>query len=231
MLIASTRMNQRIRFGEPFEPTIPEERLPQESLLLPNEANDVLRHEHFQVYLVDVVREAIQRHVGENLRVETGGILVGHPFADLDDPKKKFVVIVGSVRQDSNSRSAGHFTVDPAEIATSRAELERRYPGLMAVGWYHSHPGLGVFLSAQDMRIVHSIYNAGWQVALVLNPQREDELLSRARRKETFGLARAATLARCCRGDWDVQSRKRVTSPEAIRGSPLRIGQLDPTGT
>jgi len=112
------------------------------------------------------------RHAGGSANVECGGILVGHPF-QTPDKEISFIVIVDVIFQDSDNRSVGHFTVSPAEVAESRMEIERK--GYFAVGWYHSHPGHGVFLSGHDMIIVRSIYNANWHVAWVIDPLRDEE--------------------------------------------------------
>lgn len=40
---------------------------------------------------------------------------------------------------------------------------------LMKVGWFHTHPGHGIFMSSTD-KTNHSMYSHPWQVALVLDP-------------------------------------------------------------
>lgn len=170
-------MSKRIRFGEPIEVEVPEEMLPSEKLIdrstTPTDFIRQQRSEPFHVYILDTVFEKIWKQLVNSPNIETGGILVGHPFQTLGNEGKTFTVIVGAVQQDSDSRSVGHFTVTPREIATARTEMEEIYPGLVAVGWYHSHPGHGVFLSGQDMAIARSIYNAEWHVALVVDPTKK----------------------------------------------------------
>lgn len=38
------------------------------------------------------------------------------------------------------------------------------------LGWYHTHPGLGVFMSQTDMRTQANHFCAPWQIALVVDP-------------------------------------------------------------
>ena len=45
-----------------------------------------------------------------------------------------------------------------------------RYPHLATVGWYHTHPGLGTFLSPTDELAHMSFFGKPWQVALVVDP-------------------------------------------------------------
>jgi proteasome lid subunit RPN8/RPN11 len=46
--------------------------------------------------------------------------------------------------------------------------------GATVVGWFHSHPGLGVFLSGTDLRTQRDCFGAEWQIAVVLDPQRRE---------------------------------------------------------
>ena len=48
--------------------------------------------------------------------------------------------------------------------------LQEQCEGHRVVGWYHSHPGFGVFLSEQDKFIQRHFFDQPWQVALVLDP-------------------------------------------------------------
>ena len=38
------------------------------------------------------------------------------------------------------------------------------------LGWFHSHPGYGVFLSGMDMFIENNFFNLPYQVAYVVDP-------------------------------------------------------------
>jgi hypothetical protein len=47
--------------------------------------------------------------------------------------------------------------------------------GLMVVGWYHSHPNLGVFFSGTD-RATQSAFFTSLRLGLVIDPIRKDEV-------------------------------------------------------
>ena len=49
-------------------------------------------------------------------------------------------------------------------------EMEQQHPGKLFVGWYHTHPGLGVFLSGYDTWLHEHFFPELWQVALVMDP-------------------------------------------------------------
>lgn len=52
---------------------------------------------------------------------------------------------------------------------------DRDYPEARIVGWYHSHPGFGVFLSDHDTFIHKNFFSAPRQVAWVYDPHSDEE--------------------------------------------------------
>jgi proteasome lid subunit RPN8/RPN11 len=52
---------------------------------------------------------------------------------------------------------------------------DRDYPEARIVGWYHSHPGFGVFLSDHDSFIHKNFFSAPRQVAWVYDPHSDEE--------------------------------------------------------
>ena len=57
-----------------------------------------------------------------------------------------------------------------AQAEEINREHDETYPDLKMVGWYHSHPGFGVFLSGHDLFIHRNFFTAPWQVAFVTDP-------------------------------------------------------------
>src|SRR5205823_14556508 len=47
------------------------------------------------------------------------------------------------------------------------------HPGLDIVGWYHTHPDFGIFLSGHDLFIHQHFFNQPLQVAYVVDPIRQ----------------------------------------------------------
>ena len=52
---------------------------------------------------------------------------------------------------------------------------ERYFSNLKIVGWFHTHPGFGIFLSEYDRFIHNNFFNLPWQVAFVIDPQAKSE--------------------------------------------------------
>jgi hypothetical protein len=76
----------------------------------------------------------------------------------------------------ANAEEAGAhvtFTQDTWEHIYSIKDKE--YPNQRIVGWYHSHPGFGVFLSDHDTFIHRNFFGSPGQVAWVYDPHSDEE--------------------------------------------------------
>jgi proteasome lid subunit RPN8/RPN11 len=153
-----------IKFGEIQEMALPKERPPQTSLNSKDHSHN--GQGFFSLYILKSEIKTIQEHLDEIPEIESGGLLFGHPFTDINNPEKNFTVVVGSARVKSVNSGIGHYMVSPEELFRTRTRLPE---GLMTVGWYHSHPGHGVFLSGADMLIMESVYSLNWQLAYVFD--------------------------------------------------------------
>jgi hypothetical protein len=49
-------------------------------------------------------------------------------------------------------------------------ELDAKHPRRLMLGWYHTHPRMGVFLSGYDTWLHQHFFPESWQVALVIEP-------------------------------------------------------------
>src|SRR5437588_10112826 len=93
------------------------------------------------------VRDAIYDHVYGDLEHEAGGVLVGHYAGENDVTLVTGIIPALSA---AGSRASLTFTHDAWEEI--HRQLDRSGGGQI-VGWYHSHPGFGVFLSRHDIFI------------------------------------------------------------------------------
>lgn len=115
--------------------------------------------------------QAIESHLRAQPTVEAGGFLLGVRCIEADG--RPFVAIQESLAARHGVGTAVSFTFTHDSWSALARERSRRFPDLEICGWYHSHPGWGVFLSEQD-RFVHRHFFPGRQdVACVLDPQRD----------------------------------------------------------
>jgi proteasome lid subunit RPN8/RPN11 len=125
-----------------------------------------------RVYVdIDALRD-MEAHALSNTTVELGGVLLGGQFEDEDG--RPFVVVTDSLRAQHYESTKGSFkfTHDTwSQITRERDEFPEE---LQMVGWYHTHPDWGVFLSGMDMFICDNFFNKPLDVALVIDPCRDD---------------------------------------------------------
>lgn len=164
-------MDDEIHFGEfqhaQPEPGIAPDRNPHHACAWVGSADDGLA-----IFIdVDVMLE-LESHALDNTDVELGGVLLGEQ--QTDDQGRPFVVVRDSLRAEHYQATRGSFkfTHDTWETITRQRE---QFPNPWAmVGWYHTHPGWGVFLSDMDMFICQHFFNRPLDVALVIDPVRDD---------------------------------------------------------
>lgn len=115
------------------------------------------------------VRERIYEHVYAHLDREVGGVLVG----GLEGSGRLEVRGAIPALNADGKRSRVTFTHD-AWAAVHRT-LEEDFPEQRIIGWYHSHPGFGIFLSRHDLFIHEHFFSAPHQIALVVDPHASTE--------------------------------------------------------
>ncbi len=115
------------------------------------------------IHLSDDTRVAIERHCFSRLDVEVGGFLLG----TLDGAGVHVDAAKAALTAESNQ---SHLTFTHEAWAEILEVIDVDYPGLSIVGWYHSHPGFGCFLSDYDIFIQENFFSAKGQHALVIDP-------------------------------------------------------------
>lgn len=120
-----------------------------------------------EVYLHLEAVEDILGSVPPGARYEIGGLLAGEAG---EDEQGVFVLLRRALpaRQARGERTSLTFTPEAWEELW--AAQERECPHCRIVGWYHTHPGLGVFLSQQDLFIHRHFFDEAFHIALVLDP-------------------------------------------------------------
>jgi proteasome lid subunit RPN8/RPN11 len=116
----------------------------------------------------------IEGHAVQDLSRELGGVLLGEAGRDEDG---HFVRVRASLPVRTTDHGPVHFTFTADSWAELHEERAQRYPKLDIVGWYHTHPNLGVFYSADDVVVHQAAFVMPWQVGLVIDPVRGEGCL------------------------------------------------------
>ena len=112
--------------------------------------------------LVSEVRQGIK---------EQTGILIGRVFRD--PAGFLYTVITAVIPVDDVQSSVVQVKLRPSAWPPIWEELQKN-PDQQIIGWYHSHPGYGIFLSPTDRRTQSTYFPAVWQIAIVMDPIREE---------------------------------------------------------
>jgi proteasome lid subunit RPN8/RPN11 len=110
-------------------------------------------------------------HAASEMEQETGGILVGQWCADVDT-EEQFIVVENALPARYTRQGSVFLTFTQDTIVDIHEKIERRYPGKQIVGWYHTHPKMGIFLSRYDTWLHNNFFPEQWQVALVIEPHK-----------------------------------------------------------
>ncbi|HEX8913290.1 MAG TPA: Mov34/MPN/PAD-1 family protein, partial [Humisphaera sp.] len=128
-------------------------------------------HTEFQAIFRQSVLDQIRVHAEENPGIEVCGVVVGTVF---DNPQAAFVYVDGMIRGESSAGRSTQVTFTAETWQHIHKVMEERHPGKRIIGWYHTHPGFGVFLSEMDLFIQRNFFNAPWQMAFVYDPRSHD---------------------------------------------------------
>ena len=115
---------------------------------------------------------AMLGHARSTPGVEVGGILLGEVCRDERDVPYLFVDGHGPALAAESASSSVTFTAEA--WASIHAHIDRERPGAAIVGWYHTHPNFGIFLSEMDLFIQRHFFDAPHHVAVVIDPVRDE---------------------------------------------------------
>lgn len=144
--------------------------LAQESV--PNGSFPVTRQSDYRVYFAPEVHAGIHAHASAKTDVEICGVLVGVWERDADGP---FARISEYIRCNSATQKFAEVTFTHESWSQINKEMDTRFSDLRIIGWYHSHPDFGIFLSDRDGFIQQNFFSGPGQVAFVVDPVRHLE--------------------------------------------------------
>lgn len=135
-------------------------------------AYEVPAPDDMAIFLDHEVADRIERHALSDTSVELGGIILGRECVD-DQTGQPFVWVSQMIeaRHFENSQASFTYTHDSWQEITR--ERDRLHPDLDIVGWYHTHPDFGIFLSGHDTFIHQNFFAQPLQVAYVVDPVRQ----------------------------------------------------------
>lgn len=141
---------------------VPENALPQ---------NIVAMGEHIEenknIYISQRTYKAIHRFTKDKTTTESGGVLVGRVIEEFG---KTNIIIDGFIEGKYCEATPTTLKFTHETWEQIHADLQKKYPDEKILGWIHTHPDFGIFLSEYDKFIQSNFFNGEDQIAYVVDP-------------------------------------------------------------
>jgi proteasome lid subunit RPN8/RPN11 len=118
------------------------------------------------------VMDGIFAHLQER-SVEMGGLLLGAVYEGLRGSDDLVIAVTDFAR--STEFDSTHVSLKMDPDVWERARLQSDGTSVV-VGWYHSHPNLGVFFSGTDRKTQRAFFNHPHSLGLVIDPISVEEM-------------------------------------------------------
>lgn len=159
--------------------------------------------DHSRVFMTYACLKQMLAHTQRNLEAEVGGILLGQIFRSERGLVTNLLEAVPATRTNAG---LGHVTFSHDTWADLYRYLESLATKADIVGWYHTHPGFGVFYSAQDRFIHENFFDGPGQVGIVVDSVEQGMLLFVSHHGETVA----------CDGFWVTAAQENVEAARQL---------------
>ncbi|MDZ7265787.1 MAG: Mov34/MPN/PAD-1 family protein [candidate division KSB1 bacterium] len=129
-----------------------------------------------QVYIEQHTFEKVRQHARRDPTRECFGLLLGNAYVD---PARQllWIHLQEAVPAQDTHASLASVEVSIREFHRLNEEVDRIWKDSRGttrkIGWYHSHPNFGVFMSETDRANQRLFYGQDYHVALVVDPVRD----------------------------------------------------------
>ncbi|HET9840271.1 MAG TPA: Mov34/MPN/PAD-1 family protein [Candidatus Angelobacter sp.] len=120
------------------------------------------------VVMESEVARQIRQHARSSMKAEVCGILIG-------STEHERMTVEACIQGINAAQGGAHVTFTQDTWEHIYKIKDKEYPDQKIVGWYHSHPGFGVFLSEHDLFIQQNFFSNAQQVAWVYDPHTDEE--------------------------------------------------------
>jgi proteasome lid subunit RPN8/RPN11 len=128
--------------------------------------------ENKNIYILQQVYKDIHKFTQNKTTNESGGMLIGYTIEEFG---KTNIVVIGFIEAKycEATPTTLKFTHETWDYV--HKEMDKKYPEGKIVGWIHTHPDFGIFLSEYDKFIHENFFNEEYQIAYVVDPIQDIE--------------------------------------------------------
>jgi proteasome lid subunit RPN8/RPN11 len=134
------------------------------------EPKGVIKPGDLHIFLTETLLREVIAWSNTDLGHELGGVFVGDLYSWKGLP---YLEIAGYIKAQEYEHTAASFTFTHDTWSAITRQKEQRFADRMLVGWHHTHPGYGIFLSGMDQFIHRNFFNLHWMFAMVVDPKQE----------------------------------------------------------
>lgn len=122
-------------------------------------------------FILQETLQRLKRYASSDTGYELGGVLVGRIGKS---SRRQFIEILDFIpaTRGVSHRASFEFTNEAQQEI--HEVKEKNFKDLHILGWFHTHPGYGIFLSSADQFIDDHYFTELFHVAVVLDPTRPD---------------------------------------------------------
>ena len=128
--------------------------------------------ENKNIYIAQPVYKEIHKFTKNKTTNESGGMLIGTVIEEFG---KTNIVINGFVEAKYCEATPTTLTFTHHTWDYVHKEINKKFPGQKIVGWIHTHPNFGIFLSEYDKFIQENFFKEDYQIAYVIDPIQDIE--------------------------------------------------------
>lgn len=126
-----------------------------------------IENDDVKVYIKQDIYKALEKLSVSDTSKELGSIIIGDYCQELG---KTHVIVSDYIEAKYTDASASTLTFTHETWDYVHTEHEKRYPDKKIIGWQHTHPNYGIFLSNYDLFIHENFFNLPFQIAYVIDP-------------------------------------------------------------
>ncbi|HHV16072.1 MAG TPA: hypothetical protein GXX58_05800 [Gelria sp.] len=124
---------------------------------------------HQPIYMHHKVWNHLWKYSKDNQNREVGGVLVGKTVIDSG---VSVLEVTGFIEGRHMKEGFSSLTFTHETWNDINVRRKEEYPDKKIVGWFHTHPGHGIFLSRYDLFIHQNFFPGKDQIAVVFDPLR-----------------------------------------------------------
>ena len=128
--------------------------------------------ENKNIYISQPVYKEIHKFTQNKTTNESGGMLIGNVIEEFG---KTNIIVNGFIEAKfcEATPTTLKFTHETWEFV--HKEMDKKFPGQKILGWIHTHPDFGIFLSEYDKFIQENFFKEDYQIAYVVDPIQDIE--------------------------------------------------------